>query len=208
MKINNYIGNFNLSSIFRKNTENSIIMAKISELCDKFKNENNLIDIVKIFNKDKALKMQSPSTYIMDNYKFVIGTKENVQDYQKTLSMLNKYEVTCCPQIEKSASNKNKQYTMLVLKLPENEEKMKNYLSNSKKIDTLAKCKFINDLETVAKKENLYNTLIPEDLDSIKVTSEGDLFISDWNYMEKFNNKFEKAQYFNHLRKMFNLILY
>ena len=55
---------------------------------------------------------------------------------------------------------------------------------------------------------NLYNTLIPEDLDSIKVTSEGDLFISDWNYMEKFNNKFEKAQYFNHLRKMFNLILY
>lgn len=208
MKINNYIGNFNLSSIFRKNTENSIIMAKISELCDKFKNENNLIDIVKIFNKDKALKMQSPSTYIMDNYKFVIGTKENVQDYQKTLSMLNKYKVTCCPQIEKSASNKNKQYTMLVLKLPENEEKMKNYLSNSKKIDTLAKCKFINDLETVAKKENLYNTLIPEDLDSIKVTSEGDLFISDWNYMEKFNNKFEKAQYFNHLRKMFNLILY
>ena len=208
MKINNYIGNFQLSSIFKKNSENNPATAKITELSEKFKNENNLIDIIKIFNKDKALKIQSPSTYVMDNYKFIIGTKENIQDYKKTLTMLNKLDITSCPRIEKTAINKNKQYTMLVLKLPENEAKMKSFVKNQKKIDTLAKCKFISDLETIAKKENYYNTLIPEDLNVLKVTSDGQIFITDWNFMDKFTNNVEQSQYFNQLRKLFNLVLY
>ena len=206
MKITNFTGKIQLSSIFEPNAPKDKTAAKISQLCKQFKEQDNLIDIVKIFNNDSALKIQNPSTYEMDLYKFIIGSKENLQEYKKTLAMLNKHKLSICPQLEQYTQNKNKQYTLLVLKVPEQEEFMKTFITNKKNIDTLAKCEFVQDLETLAQKNKVYNSLILEDPDSIKITSEGKLYVPDWSYMDRFNSPKEQAEYFNQLRKIFNLI--
>jgi len=207
MKISNYIGNIQLSSVFEKKTGQNKTSAPITELCKKFKQENNLVDIIKIFNKNKLLKKIAPSSYTMENYKFLIGTKENLLDYKKTLTILNKHDISICPKLEQTAYNKNKQYILLVLKQPENEALMKNYTEHSDEIDTITKCNFVNDLKILAKENKLYNPLITEDIDNIKVTSDGKLYVPDWNFTDKFRKEKEEALYFNQVRKMFNLVL-
>ncbi len=207
MKINNYLEKFQIAAILKKNSENDKFSGKINELCKQFKQENNLIDIIKIFNKDKTLKMQEASAYYLENYKFIIGTKENIQDYKNNLNLLKKYNISCAPKIEQTVSNKNKQYIMLVMKLPEKESVMKNYTANPNMVDTLAKCQFINELENMARSSKNYNPLITQEPSSIKVTSDGRLYVSDWNEMDKFANDKEQAQYFKQLRKLLNLIL-
>lgn len=205
MKIVNITGKFQSPNIFGKGQPKDEYTMKITELCDKFKQQDNLIDIVKIFNNDSKLKIQDPSTYDMDIYRFLIGTKDHLLDYKKTLSMLNKHKISCCPQLKQSAQNKNKHYTLLVLKTPEQEELMKNFTQDSKYVDTLSKCEFVQELENLAKKENVYNPSILEDTNNIKITSARKLFVPDWSNTDKFNSIQEKAEYFNELRKVFNL---
>lgn len=206
MKIFNEKNDLNQRIYFKMKKLNPDKFDEIDSLCQNFSQKTNLTHIIKDFNINTKMKGVSPSTYLFDNYKIILGTRDNITEYLDNLLLLKKYNISSCPQLDRVINNKNSQYSMLVLKTPEKEILMKDYADNKNSANIISKCKFLSELERLAKKSEMYNPVLSNE-NNIKLTSKGELFVDDWSYLEKFSNEQEKQEYFNQLKKLLNLVL-
>lgn len=178
----------------------------ISSITKNFSKKYSLIDIVNDLNKNKNLKKTSATTYkIGEQYDVILGTTQGLFDIITNLKEIKKAKISCAPELVSDSKNATGHYSIIIVKHPKINERSLLFSENQNVVSYAQKTKFIEEIMRLYRETQMYNPSILNNPKSLIITNDGEIYMGEWNFLEKFSSEAQRKQWFIQLKIFFNL---